>query len=162
VSNGSIIKDGKLVEMNIPKSKVAQFQIVEYLRAFLTGRTSLSKLNSVLIVNTIGEEMDIIMKLHKKMRDEKRKYKIKFLADPICWTQVPESLKDLRVQSRRWQIGLFDSLLNYKSMTFNPKYGSVGMVVLPYYWLFELIGPIVEFLGYLFIPLENQDRMSDK
>lgn len=173
VSNGSIIKEGKLVEMNTPKSKVAQFQIVEYLRAFLTGRTSLSKLNSILIisgafgafkksvviecggykVNTIGEDMDIIMKLHKKMRDEKRKYKIKFLADPICWTQVPESLKDLRVQRRRWQIGLFDSLLNYKSMVFNPKYGSVGMVVLPYYWLFELIGPVVEFLGYLFIPL---------
>lgn len=104
-------------------------------------------------MNTIGEDMDIIMKLHKKMRDEKRKYKIKFLADPICWTQVPESLKDLRVQRRRWQIGLFDSLLNYKSMVFNPKYGSVGVVVLPYYWLFELIGPVVEFLGYLFIPL---------
>ncbi|KMY49952.1 glycosyl transferase [Peribacillus loiseleuriae] len=173
VSNDSVIQDGKLVEMNIPKSKVALFQIVEYLRAFLTGRTSLSKLNSILIisgafgafnksvviecggykVNTIGEDMDIIMKLHKKMRDEKRKYKIKFLADPICWTQVPESLKDLRVQRRRWQIGLFDSLLNYKSMIFNPKYGTVGMIVLPYYWLFELVGPVVEFLGYVFIPL---------
>ncbi len=173
VSNGSVIKDGKLVNMNIPKSKVAQFQVVEYLRAFLTGRTSLSKLNSILIisgafgafnkniviecggykVNTIGEDMDIIMKLHKKMRDEKRKYKIKFLADPICWTQAPESLKDLRVQRRRWQIGLFDSLLNYKSMVLNPKYGSVGTVVLPYYWLCELVGPVVEFLGYVFIPL---------
>lgn len=173
VANGSVIKDGNLIESNLPKSRVARLQVVEYLRAFLTGRTSLSKLNSVLIIsgafgafnkavviecggyktNTIGEDMDIIMKLHKKMRDKKKKYKIKFLADPICWTQVPESLNDLRTQRRRWQIGLFDSLLNYKSMILRPKYGSVGMIVLPYYWLFELIGPVVEFLGYVFIPL---------
>ncbi|OPH53503.1 glycosyl transferase [Paenibacillus ferrarius] len=173
IANGSTIQNGKLVKMNLPKSKVAAFQIVEYLRAFLTGRTSLSKMNSVLIIsgafgafnkkiviecggykaNTIGEDMDIIMRLHKKMRDEKRKYKIKFLADPICWTQAPESLKDLRVQRRRWQIGLFDNLLSYKSMMLNPKYGTIGMVTLPYYWFFELIGPIIEFLGYIFIPL---------
>lgn len=173
IANGSVIKEGKLVKMEIPKNKIAVFQIVEYLRAFLTGRTSLSKLNSILIIsgafgafnksvviecggyktNTIGEDMDIIMKLHKKMLDEKKTYKIKFLADPICWTQAPESLKDLRVQRRRWQIGLFDNLLQYKSMLLNPKYGKVGMVTIPYYWLFELIGPVVEFLGYIFIPL---------
>jgi len=173
IANGCVIRDGELVQMKLPKSKVATFQIVEYLRAFLTGRTSLSKFNSVLIIsgafgafnkraviecggyktNTIGEDMDIIMRLHKKMRDEKRKYKIKFLADPICWTQAPESLKDLRVQRRRWQIGLFDNLISYRSMLFKPKYGTISMVTLPYYWFFELLGPIVEFLGYIFIPL---------
>ncbi|AXI00205.1 glycosyltransferase family 2 protein [Sporosarcina sp. PTS2304] len=173
VSNGSIIHKGKLIESHPPKSMVAKFQVVEYLRAFLTGRTSFSTINSVLIisgafgafrkssviecggykVNTIGEDMDIIMKLHKKMREEKRKYKITFLADPICWTQVPESLADLRVQRRRWQIGLMDSLLQYKSMVGNPKYGTIGMIVLPSFWIFELIGPIIEFLGFIFIPL---------
>lgn len=173
LANGSIIQDGKLIEMNIPKSKVASFQIVEYLRAFLTGRTSLSRLNSIIIisgafgafnkqavidcggykVNTIGEDMDIIVKLHKHMKDKKQKYKIKFLADPICWTQAPESLQDLRVQRRRWQIGLFDSLLTHRKMLLNPKYGTVGMLSLPTFWLFELFGPIVEFLGYIFIPL---------
>lgn len=173
VANGSIIKDGKLIEMNIPKSKIARFQIVEYLRAFLTGRTSFSKLNSILIisgafgafnkrvvidcggykVNTIGEDMDIIVRLHRTLKDRNKKYKIQFLADPICWTQAPESLKDLRSQRRRWQIGLFDTLINYKRMSFNPRYGSIGMVTLPYYWMFELIGPIIEALGYIFIPL---------
>lgn len=173
VSNGSVIKQGKLVKMNLPKNRVARLQVVEYLRAFLTGRTSFSKLNSILIisgafgafkksaviecggykVNTIGEDMEIIMRLHKKMLSEKRKYKIKFLADPICWSQVPETLKDLHGQRRRWQIGLFDSLLNYRKMLFNPKYGKVGMIVLPSFWLIELIGPLIEFLGYIFIPL---------
>lgn len=173
IANGAVIRNGKLEEMRAPKSKVASFQIVEYLRAFLTGRISLSRLNSILIIsgafgafnknaviecggykaNTIGEDMDIIMKLHEKMLREKRKYKIKFLADPICWTQAPESLKDLRVQRRRWQIGLLDNLLAHRKMLFNPKYRTVGMLTVPYYWLFELFGPIVEFLGYICIPL---------
>ncbi|PWW05125.1 cellulose synthase/poly-beta-1,6-N-acetylglucosamine synthase-like glycosyltransferase [Paenibacillus cellulosilyticus] len=173
LANGSIIKDGKLIDMRIPKSRIASFQIVEYLRAFLTGRTSLSRLNSILIIsgafgafnksavievggykaNTIGEDMDIIIKLHEKMKREKRKYKIKFLADPICWTQAPESLNDLRVQRRRWQIGLFDNLIAYRGMLFRKKYGAVGLLTLPYYWLFELFGPVVEFLGYIFIPM---------
>lgn len=173
IANGSIINDGTLVKMNIPKSKIALFQIIEYFRAFLTGRTSLSKLDAILIisgafgafskkaviecggykVNIIGEDMDIIVRLHKTMKDQKRKYKIQFLADPICWTQAPESFKDLRTQRRRWQIGLFDTLLNYRRMLFNPKYGTIGMISLPYYWIVELIGPVVEFLGYIFIPL---------
>lgn len=173
IANGSNIQDGKLVKMRVPRSKVAAFQIVEYLRAFLTGRVSLSRLNAILIISgafgafnkqaviecggykagTIGEDMDIIMKLHEKMLREKRKYAIKFLADPVCWTQAPESMKDLRVQRRRWQIGLFDNLISYRHMLFNPKYRTVGMLTLPYYWLFELFGPIVEFLGYIFIPL---------
>lgn len=173
IANGSIIKDGKLIEMNIPKSRIARLQIIEYFRAFLTGRTSLSKLDSVLIisgafgafnkkvvidcggykVNTMGEDMELIVRLHKTMKDQKRNYKIQFLADPICWTQVPESFKDLRSQRRRWQIGLFDTLLTYKTMLFNPKYGAIGMISLPNYWIFELIGPVVEFLGYIFIPL---------
>ena len=173
IANGSIIKDGELIQMNIPKSKIATFQIVEYLRAFLTGRTSLSRLDAVLIisgafgafkkkavidcggykVNIIGEDMDIIVRLHKTMKDQKKKYKIQFLAEPICWTQAPETFKDLRTQRRRWQIGLFDTLLNYKAMLFNPKYGTIGMISLPYYWIIELFGPVVEFLGYIFIPL---------
>ena len=173
IANGSIIKNGELIRMNIPKSKIAIFQIVEYLRAFLTGRASLSKLHSILIisgafgafnkkavincggykVNIIGEDMEIIVRLHKTMKDQKKKYNIEFLAEPICWTQAPESFKDLRTQRRRWQIGLFDTLLSYKSMIFNPKYGTIGMISLPYYWIFELLGPIIEFLGYIFIPL---------
>ena len=173
IANGSIINAGELIEMNIPKRKMAIFQIIEYLRAFLTGRTSLSRLDAILIisgafgafskkavidcggykVNIIGEDMDIIVRLHKTMKDQKKKYKIQFLAEPICWTQAPESFKDLRTQRRRWQIGLFDTLLNYRTMLFNPKYGTIGMISLPYYWIFELLGPVVEFMGYIFIPL---------
>ena len=173
VSNGSEVKNGKVIKLALPKSRLAVFQIVEYLRAFLVGRTGWSILNTVLIIsgafgaflkdavikvggyttNTIGEDMDIVVKLHKYMREKKYKYQITFLPDPICWTQVPEDFKDLYKQRRRWQIGLIDTLKRNRKMMLNPKYGSCGLLALPYFYLFELVAPVIEALGWVFIPL---------
>ena len=93
------------------------------------------------------------MKLHEYMIKNKRTYNVKFLPDPVCWTQAPEKLRDLRTQRRRWQIGLMDSLFRHKKMLFNPKYGLIGMMATPYFWLFEMLGPVIELAGYIFIPL---------
>lgn len=173
IANGAVIKNGKLEKMSLPKSMIAKFQIVEYLRAFLTGRTYWSTDNSMLIISgafgafnknaviqcggyrvgTVGEDMEIVVRLHKQFRDQKKNYKISFLADPICWTQAPESLKDIKSQRKRWQIGLMDTLLRYKGMLLNPKYGKLGLFSFPYFWLIEFFGCIVEFLGYIVIPL---------
>lgn len=173
IANGSTIVNGSIKDINLPKSKVAMFQVVEYLRAFLTGRMGWNSLNSLLIisgafgafrkeevvevggysVDTVGEDMELVMKLHEYMVKNKRKYNVKFLPDPVCWTQVPEKLKDLRTQRRRWQIGLIDSLLRHKKMFFNPKYGLIGVLATPYFWLFEMLGPVIELSGYIFIPI---------
>ena len=173
VANGSEVKNGKVVKLALPKSRLAVFQIVEYLRAFLVGRTGWSIMNTVLIISgafgafqkdavikvggytikTIGEDMDIVVKLHKYMRERKYKYRITFLPDPICWTQVPEDLGDLYRQRRRWQIGLIDTMKRNKAMMLNPKYGSSGLLAMPYFFLFELVAPVVEALGWVFIPL---------
>ena len=173
VSNGSEIRNGKVVKLALPRSRLAMFQIVEYLRAFLVGRVGWSLFNSMLIVsgafgafqketvvqvggyttNTVGEDMDIVVKLHKYMHEKKYKYRITFLPDPICWTQVPEKIKDLHSQRRRWQVGLMDSMRRNRIMMLNPKYGACGMLAMPYFFLFELIAPVVEALGYIFIPL---------
>ena len=103
--------------------------------------------------NTIGEDMEIVFRIHKYLTDKKRKYSIRFCEDAVCWTQGPSSLGDLRSQRRRWQIGLMDSLLSYKSMAFNPRYGFVGLISIPYSWIFELMGALIEVLGYIIIPL---------
>lgn len=173
IANGSIMKDGKVEEIRLPKNKWAMFQVVEYLRAFLTGRMGWDALESLLIisgafgafrkdaaieaggyaVNTIGEDMELVVKLHEYMRANKRKYKIKFIPDPVCWTQAPERFRDLRVQRRRWQIGLMDSLIRHKRLFLNPRFGIIGLFAAPYFWIFEMLGPIVEVLGYIFIPL---------
>ncbi|WP_312372597.1 glycosyltransferase family 2 protein [Lachnoclostridium sp.] len=173
IANGSKIKDGKVEAIGLPKSNLAMFQIVEYLRAFLTGRLAWSRLGCLLIIsgafgafqkeavvkaggyasNTIGEDMELVVKIHKTMRKSKSKYKIKFIPDPVCWTQAPEKIKDLRGQRRRWQIGLMDSLFKNKELLLNPRYGIVGMFGIPFFWIFEMLGPIIETLGYIIIPL---------
>ena len=173
IANGSVIKRGRVVDIGLPKSRVAMFQIVEYLRAFLTGRVGWDAVNSLLIVsgafgafkkdavievggyakNTIGEDMELIVKMHDYFLRNKRKYRIKFVPDPVCWTQAPETLKDLRSQRRRWHIGLMDSLLKHKRMFFNPRYKQIGLIAVPYFWLFEMMGPVIEIIGYVMIPL---------
>lgn len=173
IANGSSFKNGKISKVKLPTSSIAMFQVVEYLRAFLTGRMGWDSLSSLLIISgafgafrkseaievggytvgTVGEDMELVVRLHEYMRKNKRKYRIKFLPDPVCWTQAPEKLKDLRTQRRRWQIGLMDSLLRHKKMFFNPRYGMIGMFATPYFWIFEMLGPIIEIIGYIFIPL---------
>lgn len=173
IANGSTIINGSIKEINLPKSKIAMLQVVEYLRAFLTGRMGWNALNSLLIIsgafgafrkeevvevggyssNTVGEDMELVLKLHEYMVKNKRRYNIKFLPDPVCWTQAPENLEDLRTQRRRWQIGLMDSLFRHKKMLFNPRYGIIGLLATPYFWFFELLGPVIELAGYIFIPI---------
>ena len=97
--------------------------------------------------------MELIVKMHDYLLRNKRKYRIKFVPDPVCWTQAPETLKDLRSQRRRWHIGLMDSLLKHKRMFFNPRYKQIGLIAVPYFWLFEMMGPVIEIIGYVMIPL---------
>ncbi|KXZ39230.1 Glycosyltransferase, catalytic subunit of cellulose synthase and poly-beta-1,6-N-acetylglucosamine synthase [Alkalithermobacter thermoalcaliphilus JW-YL-7 = DSM 7308] len=172
IANGSVIKRGRVVDINLPKNRIAMFQIVEYLRAFLTGRVGWDALNSLLIVsgafgafkkedvikvggydqNTIGEDMELIVKMHEYFLENKIEYKVKFVPDPVCWTQAPEKLNDLRSQRRRWQIGLMDSLFKHKKMFLNPRYKQIGLIAVPYFWIFEMVGPVIEILGYVTIP----------
>jgi len=172
VANGSVIEGGLIREIRLPRSRLACFQVVEYLRAFLTGRMGWDALGSLLIISgafgafdkeaviaaggyatdTVGEDMELVVRLHRRMRELRKPYKIKFIPDPVCWTQVPENLKDLHSQRRRWQIGLIDSLFRHRRMLFNPRYGVIGLFAAPYFWFFEMLGPIIETLGYLLVP----------
>lgn len=95
--------------------------------------------------------MEIVIKLHKFYRIHKKKYRIKYAADAVCYTQVPEKISDLKKQRKRWHIGLFQSLIKHKDMLFNFKYGLLGIISFPYYWIYELLAPLIEFVGLLFI-----------
>lgn len=172
IANGSKIVDGELKGFSMPKKLIERFQIVEYYRSFLSGRVFWSATNSLLIVsgafglfrkqtvidvggykpNTIGEDMEIVVRIHRYMRKNKIKYKVIFNELSICWTQGPMSLNDIRSQRRRWQIGLMDTLISHRVMTLNPRYGMVGMLSMPYNWIFELFGALVETIGYFLIP----------
>lgn len=166
--NGTEIRDGTVESINLPRNTLALFQIVEYLRAFLFGRVGLDAGNAILILSgafslfnkaavlevggysrqNVTEDMEVIVRLHKHCRKKKKPYKIKFISDPICWTEAPETFKMLGRQRRRWHLGLMQSILQHKSVLFNPKYGRLGMFVMPYYFFIEMLSPVVEAFGY--------------
>lgn len=172
IANGSKIVDGEFRGFSMPQKLVERFQIVEYYRSFLSGRVFWGATNSLLIVsgafglfrkqtvidvggyktNTIGEDMEIVVRIHRYMRQHKQKYKIVFNEASVCWTQGPMSMQDIRSQRRRWQIGLMDTLISHRGMFLNPRYGMVGLLAVPYNWIFELFGAVIETLGYLLIP----------
>jgi len=173
ISSGCVIQDGEIKEVRLPKTMLGKLQTVEYLRSFFTGRIGAASMGMLLIISgafgafrkdavisvggytthCIGEDMELVVKLHRGLRKAGKPYKISFLPDPICWTQPPENLKDLYKQRKRWQIGLINVLLRHRDMAFNPAYGKTGMLMLPYYWVFEFIGPLFETLGYFVVPL---------
>lgn len=171
LANGSEFRDGFLVKVGLPKNPLALMQIVEYLRAFLFGRMGWAPLNALLIisgafslfnkevviaaggyrVDTIGEDMELVVRLHRHFRMSGRPYKITFVPDPICWTEAPEDLTTLKNQRIRWQIGLSESLTKNMGLFLHPKAGTAGWIAFPFMVLFEWLGPLIEIAGYVFV-----------
>jgi cellulose synthase/poly-beta-1,6-N-acetylglucosamine synthase-like glycosyltransferase len=168
VLNGSKIVDGAVTEIMAPKKAIECFQAVEYVRGFFSGRTAWNSLGSLMIISgafglfrkdmvlavngyrkTVGEDMDLVVRLHKYCREQKIPYNVVFVPDPICFTQVPSDFKSLLKQRNRWHRGLIDSLFFSKKMFLNPRYGTIGIFGYLYFGFLEGFGPIVEFLGYL-------------
>lgn len=168
VVNGCRVEGGQVTEVRAPYRLLPLFQAVEYLRAFLGGRVAFSFLNSLLIISgafglfdrkavieaggyrrdAIGEDMELVTRLHRIWRAARRPYRIVFVPEPVCWTEVPERMRILRSQRNRWQRGTVDSIRRHARMLFNPRYGSVGLIAFPYFLFFEMLGPAIELLGY--------------
>lgn len=173
VANGCRIERGRVIRPQLPQNILAAFQVVEYLRAFVASRLGLSAMNNLLILSgvfslfrkdvvievggfrsdTVTEDMELVLRLHHHMREQERPYAIQFLPDPICWTEVPESVGALARQRGRWHRGLIHSLWLHRSLWWGRNAGSLRIIGLPYYWFFEVLGPLVELLGYMLIPI---------
>lgn len=102
-------------------------------------------------LGTVCEDMEIIVRLHRFLRDKEVDRRIAFLPHPVAWTEVPENLVSLRKQRGRWHRGLREALFYHRRMLFNQRYGRVGWFALPTFWLFEYYGPLIELLGYTFL-----------
>jgi cellulose synthase/poly-beta-1,6-N-acetylglucosamine synthase-like glycosyltransferase len=171
IANGCRISEGFMEKVGMPRSWLARVQIVEYLRAFLFGRMGWSPLNAMLIVSgafglfrrtavieaggyradSVGEDMELVVRLHRQHRLAGRPYRIVFVPDPICWTEAPESLRVLRSQRERWQRGLLESLHENRLLLFHRRGGAPGWLAFPMALLFEAFGPLIEVAGYAFM-----------
>jgi len=173
IANGCAVHEGRVTDIRLPDNPLPVFQVVEYLRAFLTGRIGWSVMRSLLIISgafglykkseviEIGgydstsdtEDLELVVRLHENCRRKKKPYRIVFVPDPVCWTEVPTNLRVLIRQRNRWHRGLLQSLWRHKAMLFNPSFGIVGAVAFPYFLFFETLGPFVEILGYLVVTI---------
>ncbi|MDH4185936.1 MAG: glycosyltransferase, partial [Nitrospira sp.] len=171
IANGCEITNGFLTTIGLPTNLLALFQVVEYLRAFLFGRLGWSPINAMLIISgafglfhkntvigaggyrhdTIGEDMDLVVRLHRQLKLAGKPYRITFTPDPVCWTEAPEDLRTLMHQRIRWQRGLCESLTSNIDLLFHPRGGAIGWLAFPFMVLFECLGPAIEVFGYLFV-----------
>ena len=170
VLNGSEIEGGHLKRVRLPCKSI---EVIEYLRAFLIGREAWGQGNMLMIISgafgvfrtdlvravggyrsrAIGEDFDLVARMHRHLLEKRVDYHIDFVPDPMCWTEVPSDLRSLARQRARWQKGLLDVLWPNRDMLFRPRYGRIGFLALPHLWLFELFAPILEIAGIATIVL---------
>jgi cellulose synthase/poly-beta-1,6-N-acetylglucosamine synthase-like glycosyltransferase len=173
VANDCEIEDGIVQSVSLPKTGLPGLQVMEYLRAFYSGRLGLARINGLILISgafglfrtqtvreiggyrqdTITEDFDIVVRLHRYLVDEGREYTVDFVPEPVAWTEVPTTRRALGRQRRRWYHGMVDTLVTNRRMLFNPTYGRLGMVVLPLFAAAEMFGRLVEGLGYVVLPL---------
>lgn len=175
--NGCRVEHGRVVEVRFPRQIVAAVQIEEYLRTMLLMRTSLSGMKSLMIVSgafglfrrdvieevggyftkTAADDVEIVIHVQRQAQEQRRRSRIVFVPELVCWTEVPDTLKALLVQRRRWHRGLAEAVWRHRRVVLRPRYGRLGMVALPYL-LLELLGPPAELLAWLVVLLAGSSR----
>ncbi|MCR9154974.1 MAG: glycosyltransferase family 2 protein [Croceimicrobium sp.] len=173
IANNCRVEKGRIVEVNVPNKLLAQFQTLEYLRSFLLGRVAWGSLDGLLLISgalgvfqkelvikcggydkdTIGEDMELTVRMRRYAREKDIDYVVGFVPDPLCWTEVPESWSVLRKQRNRWTRGAVETLLSHKRLFLNPFYGKMGMISYPYWLLFEWLAPLIEAFGIILLIL---------
>lgn len=169
VANNCTVTDGRVSDARVPGKVIPGIQVVEYLRAFLFGRLGWNRLGGNLIIsgafglfrkeyvmavggyrtNSVVEDLDLVVRMHRHLRQHKIKYEMPFIPDPVAWTEVPESFKILSRQRERWHRGLIAAMWQYKTMLFNPRYGRIGFLAMPFFAFGEMLAPVIELLGYV-------------
>lgn len=169
IVNGCTVESGIVTDVRLPDSLLARFQVLEYLRAFLAGRMGWDAMGATLIISgafgifrrstvveaggfatdTVGEDMELVVRLHRHCLEQRIPYRITFVPDPVAWTEAPETIRVLGRQRDRWQRGLSEVLTRHRTMLLNARYGRIGMLAFPHFYLLEMLGPGIEVLGYV-------------
>ncbi|NNE70904.1 MAG: glycosyltransferase, partial [Rhodothermales bacterium] len=169
IMNGCRMEDGMVQKAGVPSSAIEGFQTLEYLRAFVSARLGWSRLNSLMIISgalglfrrdlvvqlggldvtTIGEDMELTVRIHRHLRERDEPYRIVYVPDAVIWTECPPTRAILGRQRDRWHRGLMEILARHRGMLFNPRYGRIGLIGMPWTLLVEFLGPLLEAVGYV-------------
>ncbi len=168
IVNGTTVENGAVAHVRLRRSLLEILQVIEYLRSFLIGRRGWAQFNLLTIVSgavgifhadmcrkiggfrrsAIGEDMDLVVRMHRSAREKGDSNRVAFVPDPVCWTEAPSTLRSLASQRARWQNGLTDILWRNPDMVFKWRYRRIGFIALPYQWIFAFIAPLLEVFGW--------------
>jgi cellulose synthase/poly-beta-1,6-N-acetylglucosamine synthase-like glycosyltransferase len=183
IANSCEVEGGQITRLKVPDKFLPRVQVLEYTRAFLMARMAWGKLNGLLIISgalglfdkeiviqsggystkTVGEDMELVVRMRRYMIENNRKYSVVFIPDPLVWTEVPSTLKILGRQRNRWTRGTIETLAMHKKIFFNPKYGILAFLSYPFWMLFEWLAPVIEFIGliyFVFLVIFGQPNWS--
>lgn len=170
IVNSCDVEKGHIRKINLPEKMLPRLQVLEYTRAFLLGRMAWSQLDGLMLISgamgmfdretiikaggysvkTVGEDMELVLRMRRYMAENKQKYEVTYIPDPLCWTEVPSDLKSMRRQRTRWTRGLIESLVTHRKMFMNRDYGRLGLLGFPYWLLFEWAAPLIAFGGFVY------------
>jgi cellulose synthase/poly-beta-1,6-N-acetylglucosamine synthase-like glycosyltransferase len=170
IVNSCEIEGGHIREIHLPGQMLPRLQVLEYTRAFLLGRMAWSQLDGLMLISgamgifdretviksdgysikTVGEDMELVVRMRRRMAEEGVKYEVTYIPDPLCWTQVPSDIKSLQEQRTRWTRGLVESLWTHRKIFFNKTYGRLGLLGYPYWFFFEWLAPLIAFSGFIY------------
>jgi poly-beta-1,6-N-acetyl-D-glucosamine synthase len=170
IVNSCEVVRGHIKKIHLPSEFLPRLQVLEYTRAFLLGRMAWSQLDGLMLISgamgmfdketlikaggydvkTVGEDMELVLRMRRHMTDTKQKYEVTYIPDPLCWTEAPSDLKTFARQRSRWTRGLVQSLWKHKSMFLNPKYKTLGLMSFPYWLFFEWMAPMLALGGFIY------------
>ncbi|WP_291921564.1 glycosyltransferase [Chitinophaga sp.] len=169
IANSSEFDEGVMTRMRAPKQLLPRFQEVEYIRSFVLGKMGWSYINCVPNVSgglglfdrevatrcggydhsSFGEDMELLTRMCRYAHDNNINYAVRYIPKTLCWTEAPASIKIFSRQRVRWSRGLAQLMAAHFSMFLNPRYGRMGLIVVPFNFFFELLAPLVEFSGII-------------
>jgi hypothetical protein len=170
IVNSCDVERGRIREIHLPGQILPRLQVLEYTRAFLLGRMAWSHLDGLMLISgamgifdretvikgggystkTVGEDMELVLRMRRRLAEEGVKYEVTYIPDPLCWTQVPADVKSLHTQRTRWTRGLIESLSTHRKIFFNKTYGRLGLLGYPYWFFFEWLAPLIAFIGFIY------------
>lgn len=171
VANGCRFHNGSLVENRLSGNFFVNVQILEYMRAFVVARMGWSAINGVTLISGalgcfrrdvlihvggysrdfLGEDIDVVLRMRRYLYDHGIDHVVRYIPEPLLWTEVPSTLGVLQRQRTRWARGLTQALWTHKVFMLNPKYKVVGLIAFPYLFFVEFLAVFIEVFGLFYV-----------
>lgn len=129
--------DGDKINYKFTGKRIIKHQIMHYLHGFYVKKLTQSKFNSIVVISgafgifkksmlfmvggfrhTVGEDMDITLKIHKHIKEHKTKQKLVYAPEAVCYTECPDDFKNFYNQRIRWQKAFIDCIVEYWGVLF--------------------------------------------